>query len=247
MPVCGSRGRDCGVRPVNFTPRQLDAVNIEDGGDTCVVAVPGSGKTTVLVEFYRRLVVEKRVAPQRILAITFTEKAARHIKDKLAESFREAPELRRQLEQAHVSTIHGFCTRLLRENSIAASLDPEFQVLDARRSTILQRQAASDALDRMFTEKADAMRRLIRGLASPDLAKEIPDIYDAMRAADVEPAGLRNFRRNGAPLAEVRRAVAAIEQEKTFSWKPAQVTRLHEALESARCVAELPDSPVDQV
>jgi len=229
---------------VNFTSRQLDAVKTEDRGDTCVVAVPGSGKTTVLVEFYRRLVVEKDVEPQRILAITFTEKAARHMKDKLAESFREAPELRRQLEQAHVSTIHGFCTRLLRENSIAASLDPEFQVLEARRATIMQRQAASDALDRMFAEKADAMRRLIRGLASPDLAKEIPEIYDAMRAADVAPARLRDFRRNEVPLAAVRRAVAEIEHEKTFGWKPAQVTRLREALDAARCVAELPDSPV---
>jgi ATP-dependent exoDNAse (exonuclease V) beta subunit len=229
---------------VNLTPRQLDAVNIEGGGDICVVAVPGSGKTTVLVEFYKRLVVEKEVAPQRILAITFTEKAARHMKDKLAESLRNAPELRRQLEQSHVSTIHGFCTRLLRENSIAASLDPEFQVLDARRATILQRQAARDALDQMFAEKAEAMRRLIRGLASPDLAEEIPDIYETMRSADVDPTRLRDFQRNRAPLAEIRRAVAEIDNEKTFGWKPAQVTRLREVLESAQCVAALPDSPV---
>ena len=229
---------------MNLTPRQLDAVNIEDGGDICVVAVPGSGKTTVLVEFYRRLVVEKGVPPQRILAITFTEKAARHMKDKLAESFRNAPELRRQLEQAHVSTIHGFCTRLLRENSIAASLDPEFQVLDARRATILQRQTARDALDQMFAAKPDAMRGLIRGLASPDLAKEIPDIYETMRSADVAPARLRDFRGNGAPLAEIRRAAAGIENENTFGWKPAQVTRLREAMEAARRLAELPDSPV---
>ena len=229
---------------MNLTPRQLDAVNIENSGDICVVAVPGSGKTTVLVEFYRRLVIEKGVAPQRILAITFTEKAARHMKDKLAESFRSAPEVRRQLEQAHVSTIHGFCTRLLRENSIAAGLDPEFQVLDARRATILQRQAARDALDRMFVEKADEMRRLIRGLASPDLAKEIPDIYDTMRSADVAPDRLRDFRRNRAPLVEIRRAVADIAKENTFGWKPAQVSRLRETLEAAQCVADLPDSPI---
>ena len=204
-----------------------------------MVAVPGSGKTTVLVEFYRRLVMEKNVAPQRILAITFTEKAARHMKDKLAESFRNAPELRRQLEQAHVSTIHGFCTRLLRENSIAASLDPEFQVLDARRATILQRQAARDALDQCSPKKPTRCGGLIRGLASPDLAKEIPDIYDTMRSADVAPARLRDFPRNGAPLAEIRRAVAEIDEETTFGWKPAQVTRLREALEAAQRVAEL--------
>ena len=229
---------------MNLTPRQLDAVNTEAGGDVCVVAVPGSGKTTVLVEFYRRLVVEQGVAPQRILAITFTEKAARHMKDKLAESFRKAPELRRQLEQAHVSTIHGFCTRLLRENSIAASLDPEFQVLDARRATILERQAARDALDQMFSEKAEAMRRLIRGLASPDLAKDIPDIYATMRSADVAPARLRDFHRNEPPLAEIRRAVAEINRENTFGWKPAQVTRLREVLEAVQGVASLPDLPV---
>ncbi len=231
---------------MNFTPKQLEAVGVEDGcGDTCIVAVPGSGKTTVLVEFYRRLVIEKDVPPQRILAITFTEKAARHMKDKLAESFRALPERRRQLEQAHVSTIHGFCTRLLRENSVAAGLDPEFQVLDARRSKILQQQAAGDALDRMFAKRPDAMRRLIEGLASPDFARQIPDIYDAMRAADVTPAALRNFRMDvAAALAPVRNAVNKLGRESTFGWKPSQVSRLHEVLEAARRIADLPDSPV---
>jgi ATP-dependent helicase/nuclease subunit A len=234
------------VRHVNFTPKQLEAVDVEnDRGDTCIVAVPGSGKTTVLVEFYRRLVIEKSVPPRHILAITFTEKAARNMKDKLAESFRELPERRRQLEQAHVSTIHGFCTRLLRENSVTAGLDPEFQVLDARRSKILQKQAASDALDRMFANKSDAVRRLIQGLASPDLAKEIPEIYDAMRAADIAPAALRGFRMDAAaPLAKVRNAVNRLGKENTFGWRPAQISRLHEVLEAARRIADLPDSPV---
>jgi ATP-dependent exoDNAse (exonuclease V) beta subunit len=231
---------------VNFTPNQIQAVEVENAArDTCIVAGPGSGKTTVLVEFYRRLVVEKGVPPERILAITFTEKAARHMKDKLAESFRKMPELRRQLEQAHVSTIHGFCTRLLRENSIAAGLDPEFQVLDARRAVILQRQTASDALDRMFASKPEAMGRLIRGLASPDLANGIPGLYDAMRAADVKPAVLRRFASaDSNPLAEVRNVVNQLGGEKTFGWKANQVDRLHEVLDSARRLAQLPDSPV---
>jgi superfamily I DNA/RNA helicase len=123
---------------VDFTPRQLDAIDIAKAGqDTCVVAGPGSGKTRVLVERYRRL-VESGVPPKRILAITFTEKAARNMKERLAESFREMPERRRELEQANVSTIHGFCARLLRENSVAAGIDPEFRVLDARQATIMQ-------------------------------------------------------------------------------------------------------------
>ncbi len=228
---------------MNLTAKQLAAVGVEECGDTCIVAVPGSGKTTVLVEYYRRLVVEKRVAPQRILAITFTEKAARHMKDKLADSFREAPDLRRQLEQANVSTIHGYCTRLLRENAIAAGLDPEFQVLDARRSVILQERVARDALDRMLAEKPEAMRRLMRGLASPDLAWELPGIYEAMRLADVTPSGLRGFRVNTDPLAEVRRLVSEIGEENTFGWKRSQIDRLREALDSAHRIARLPDAP----
>jgi ATP-dependent helicase/nuclease subunit A len=231
---------------LKFTFKQLEAVEVENAArDTCIVAVPGSGKTTVLVEFYRRLVVEKGVPPERILAITFTEKAARHMKDKLAESFRDMPELRRQLEQAHVSTIHGFCTRLLRENSIAAGIDPEFQVLDARRTSILTRQTASDALDQMFANNSVAMRRLIVGLASPDLANGIPGLYDAMRAANVKPADLRRFSLgDGSPLADVRNAVSQLRAENTFGWKASQVDRLHEVLDAARRVAQLPDSPV---
>src|SRR6266852_7675836 len=160
---------------MQFTPRQLDAIDISKAGqDTCVVAGPGSGKTRVLVERYCRL-VEAGVPPQRILAITFTEKAARNMKERLAVSFREMPERRRELEQANISTIHGFCARLLRENSVAAGIDPEFRVLDARQSTIIQRQTARDVLDQMFSREPEVMRRLMQGLASPDVAGDIPD------------------------------------------------------------------------
>jgi len=61
----------------------------------------------VLVRFYERLVVEANVHPDRLLAITFTEKAARNMKERLAEAFRDLPDQRRQLEQAHVSTFTG--------------------------------------------------------------------------------------------------------------------------------------------
>jgi ATP-dependent exoDNAse (exonuclease V) beta subunit len=231
---------------VNLTRRQLEAVDVEaDRGDTCIVAVPGSGKTTVLVEFYRRLVADKGVPPQRILAITFTEKAARHMKTKLTESCRELPECRRQLEQAQVSTIHGFCTRLLREYPVAAGIDPEFQVLDARRAAILQKQAANHALDRMIAEKAEAIRRMMRGLDITDLAEEIPGIYDGMRAAGVDASALHRFKMEGATaLAEIRRVVNQLGNENAFHWKPTQVARLKEVLSVARRLAELPDSPV---
>ena len=75
-----------------MTPRQLEAVAVEQTPrDTCVVAGPGSGKTTVLVAHFERL-VESGVDPLRILAITFTDKAANNMRDKLAHAFRDRAE-----------------------------------------------------------------------------------------------------------------------------------------------------------
>ncbi len=230
---------------MDFTPRQLQAIDISKvGQDICVVAGPGSGKTRVLVERYRRL-VESGVAPRRILAITFTEKAARNMKERLAEAFRTMPERRRELEQANISTIHGFCARLLRENSVPAGIDPEFRVLDARQSTIMQRQTAREVLDRMFAEEPAPVRRLMQGLASPDLAGDIPDVYDAIRSAGFQTAELRGFPMpGGTDLRQLREALSALANEKPVGWKVGQTARLSEIVESAVRLASLPDGPV---
>src|SRR5579862_2705701 len=101
----------------SFTADQLDAVDVgKRHFDACVVAGPGSGKTTVLVEYFRRL-VEDGADPLRILAITFTEKAAGNLRQNLAQAFHDRAKTRARLERAWVSTVHGFCSRLLRENA----------------------------------------------------------------------------------------------------------------------------------
>ncbi len=122
---------------MNFTPHQEHAIRWLRQ-DACVVAGPGSGKTTVLVERYRSLVTDHKFEPREILAITFTEKAAANMKQKIAEQFRHDSNMLRELESAWISTIHGFCARVLRENAIAAGIDPRFAQLDARESDELQ-------------------------------------------------------------------------------------------------------------
>ena len=231
---------------MDFTPRQLDAVDVAKARqDTCIIAGPGSGKTSVLVEFYRRLVLDAEVLPERILAITFTEKAARNMKEKLAKLFQKMPERRRQLEQAHVSTIHGFCARLLRENALAAGIDPEFSVLDARQSILMQRQAANDALDQMFAAEPEPMRRLISGLKSPDVASYLPGVYDGMRAAGVEAADLPAFHVSaGDDFDALKNAVRQLTLENTLGWNESQKERLHEVLAAVLRVTELAGAPL---
>ncbi|HKX00324.1 MAG TPA: UvrD-helicase domain-containing protein [Bryobacteraceae bacterium] len=230
---------------MDLTRQQQKAIDPKLAGrDTCIVAGPGSGKTLVLVERYQRLMIDSRVSPQRLLAITFTEKAARNMKERLAKSLRGHPERRRELEQASVSTIHGFCARLLRENSVAAGVDPEFRVLDARQATIMQRKAATDALDRMLAEQPDAMTRLMRGLSSPDLADKIPDVYDAMRCAGERPQNLRRYAPGGPGASDLRRALEDLANESTAGWNPIQLGILHGAINAALRIVRLPEANI---
>lgn len=174
----------------NFTPSQLDAIRW-DKRDACVIAGPGSGKTTVLVERYRSLVEEEGFEPHEILAITFTEKAAANMRVKLAEEFARRPLLQRDLEAAWVSTIHGFCSRLLRENSIAAGVDPRFIQLDAREADELQFECMQTALDQIMEERRDAALELIESLAWPDTGTALVSAYDAIRSSGLTLAEVR--------------------------------------------------------
>ena len=173
----------------DFTPKQLAAVDISRlGHDACIVAGPGSGKTTVLVERYRQL-VESGVQPREILAITFTEKAAANMKDKMVKAFASNPDVRRQIEAAYISTVHGFCQRLLKENAIAAGIDPQFAVLDERQGQIRRARCAVDALDEFFRDQRPETERLMVGIDQPDaLATTLVDVHDAIRSAGVSLA-----------------------------------------------------------
>src|SRR5438128_8143573 len=108
---------------MEFTEAQYQAIHT-DGVDLVVVAGAGSGKTRVLVERYIRL-LEKH-EPDRLLAITFTDKAAREmrarVRDALERRARAAcgaeralwEQRRAEIEAARIGTIHSFCGALLR-------------------------------------------------------------------------------------------------------------------------------------
>src|SRR5262249_18777203 len=168
--------------------------------DACVVAGPGSGKTTVLVERYRELIETHRFHPRDILAITFTEKAAANLKAKLAALFRHDGDKLRDLESAWVSTIHGFCARLLRENAIAAGLDPAFRVLDAREAEDLQAECLGGALDELVAARREDALALIPMLQSPWQTNDLTGVYDAIRAAGQTVANVRAMPNPASPM-----------------------------------------------
>jgi ATP-dependent exoDNAse (exonuclease V) beta subunit len=223
----------------DFTAQQKNAIEYLRK-DACVVAGPGSGKTTVLVERYCRLVEDLGFRLSEILAITFTEKAAANMKEKLAEKFQHNDVRLRDLDTAWVSTIHGFCARLLRENAIEAGIDPQFRVLDAREAEDLQAECVNAALDEMVAMRREETLALIEALQTPFyLAKELTDAYEAIRSAGRSIADVRampNPAGDLTPLSVAARLTTALDAW-PYKLSPLQRTQRAELYDLARSLS----------
>src|SRR2546423_7665619 len=110
--------------------QQLAAV--EATGEVFVSAGAGTGKTAVLVERFVRAVCDRGLDVDSILVITYTRRAAGELRTRIRAALadRGRHDLARELDGAWISTIHGFCLRLLKSYPFAAGLDPPFPVLD---------------------------------------------------------------------------------------------------------------------
>ncbi len=135
---------------MEFTAEQLGAIERREG-KLLLDASAGSGKTSVLVERFVRAVLEDGVDVSAILAITFTDKAAAELRERIRVRLRSlgAIEQARATEGAFISTIHGFCARVLRAHALAAGIDPRFDVLDELEGACLVGEAFDDALSEL--------------------------------------------------------------------------------------------------
>lgn len=125
---------------MNLNTNQKKAVETIDK-NVAVNAGAGSGKTKVLVERYLYILDKGKLRVgneiESIVAITFTKKASQEMKERIREDLRgrfsEGKKWRRiyrDLEKANISTIHSFCSKILRENPIEANIDPQFNVME---------------------------------------------------------------------------------------------------------------------
>lgn len=157
--------------PSQWTEAQIQAITTLDR-DVCVAAGAGSGKTGVLTERFVRIVSaavdgslpeHQRAGVDQILVFTFTEKATREMKARIVARLTELglEEQRRQIETAYLSTMHGFCSRLLKENPFEAGIDPEFEVLDETQARRMLRRACDAAIERAFSEADDEIIDLV--------------------------------------------------------------------------------------
>lgn len=126
--------------PSDLTEPQWQAVDHTDG-PLLVLAGPGSGKTRVITRRIARL-IHKGISPREILAITFTNKAANEMAERVSHLIPGT--------QVWVSTFHRFCARLLRHHGPAVGIQPNFTILD----TADQRALFKEVLAEMDQENA---------------------------------------------------------------------------------------------
>ena len=121
-----------------LNPAQREAVEAIEG-PLLIVAGPGSGKTRVITARIAHLVRTCGVRPFRIMAVTFTNKAAREMRERLERLLGKAA------TDVSMGTFHALCARILRVEAQHAGLDKAFAIYDADDQTSLVRRAMKDA------------------------------------------------------------------------------------------------------
>ena len=166
--------------------QQLGAV--EASGEVFVSAGAGTGKTAVLVERVVRAVCDRGMDVDSILVITYTRRAAAELRSRIRAAFAERGrhDLARELDGAWISTIHGFCSRLLKSHPLAAGLDPRFRELDEAQAAVLRSEAFRDALARFCAGDDPQRLDLLATYGSEGLRRMLTTVYETLRAAGRE-------------------------------------------------------------
>ena len=165
---------------------QLAAVEAE--GSVFVSAGAGTGKTSVLVERYVRAVCERGVDVESILVITYTRKAAGELRSRIRAALHERGrhDLARELDGAWISTIHGFCSRLLRAHPFAAGLDPRFRELEDAGAAVLRGEAFDRALQEFCASGEPERIRLLATYRADGLRRMLTGVYETLRSSGRE-------------------------------------------------------------
>jgi len=176
---------------MQLTQCQQEALNIEK--HVCVTAGAGSGKTTVLVQRYLKILRERDVTPREIVAITFTEKAAAEMKERIIQKMSEEAEnagveqsnslqrFRDEMNSAHISTIHAFCASILREFPFQAHVPANFSIVQGIDQKLLLQKTIRETLKDIATNPEDPHRaELTRLLQRYGGQQKLADFFSNM-------------------------------------------------------------------
>lgn len=182
---------------MDLIQEQIIAIR-ESGKKVAIIACAGAGKTTVLIERYIKTIEEGTSTPERILAITYTRKAAAEMKMRIVRALRDKGRHHEaQLAQVGpISTVHSYCERLLREYPFESGVDPGFDVLTEGRAEDLFVSCARRILHR-YRNKSPEIELVLQKYSGKKsrkyeesnmgkLVEHIGIIVQAMRTAGIK-------------------------------------------------------------
>lgn len=159
-----------------LTDQQDKALNT-DSVSIALTAGAGCGKTFVLTQRFLGYLEPNQSSDDdllsRIVAITFTDRAAREMRDRIREACQSRLEnasledvehwlrILRGLDTARISTIHAFCSGLLRSHAIELGIDPRFQVLEPSASNALIRKTVEETLSKLLEENDEDAHEIV--------------------------------------------------------------------------------------
>ena len=224
------------TEPPPPTPEQAEAIDTRDRDVFCEAGA-GSGKTRVLVGRYCDAVTRDGAGVDEVLAFTFTERAAAELRQRIrrelahraalaasAGDAARATELRalaRATESAWVTTIHGFCRRLLATHPVAAGLDPRFRVLDADEADRLRERAIGEAIREVARSGDEVAIRVIAAYASWRVASIVGAAHERLRSQGMAEPALPEV---GAPKHSHRNATRDLTPDEVRSALDARAT-----------------------
>lgn len=164
-----------------------------------VTAGPGAGKTRVLTARYLQLLHQPGIGVENIVAVTFTNKAANEMCERIRQqidaqitaNLGTGAELqwrqrKRWLEAAPISTIHGFCARLLREFPLEANVDPYFTMLDDYTAAAMLDLAAQQAVTGAIDKGNSLVAELVAAYGRTELVEALKQVFNQLRSLGVE-------------------------------------------------------------
>ncbi|QUV84493.1 UvrD-helicase domain-containing protein [Chloracidobacterium aggregatum] len=180
-----------------FTDAQQAAIEVLDR-PLVVTAGPGAGKTRVLTERFLHLLEQPGVGVENIVAITFTNKAANEMRERIRQRIEaqivkhqgtgaelQWRQRKRQLEAAAIGTIHSFCSRLLHEFPLAAGVDPTFTTLDEYTAAVMLDQAAQQAVTGAIDQGDDLVAELVAAYGRATLVTELKQVFNQLRSMGI--------------------------------------------------------------
>ncbi|MHB8577293.1 MAG: ATP-dependent helicase, partial [Dehalococcoidia bacterium] len=168
-----------------LNPRQREAAITVDG-PLLILAGPGSGKTRVITHRIAYLVAERAVPPWRILAVTFTNKAAREMRERVEGLLGDAA------RELMLGTFHSICARILRVDGSAAGLGRNFTIFDdSDQLNVIKRVLADMSLD----SKQNSPRAILSAISKAKNELRGPGEYQRSVSSYFEEIVARVYRR----------------------------------------------------